>query len=115
MQSCSRSSLGRWSMEVLRGSMERGFFFFSRLVGKSRDTRQVMHKNIQKHTELKLMNKMVYLVCLCSLGQWRIFFASQKRLKQNFRIKSQHSYCFSKSVTAVCLFFYLVVQHCSLS
>ena len=26
--SCWRSSLGRWSMEVLRGSMERGFRFF---------------------------------------------------------------------------------------
>lgn len=36
MQSCSRSSLGRWSMEVLRGSMERGFFFFNKL--KSGDT-----------------------------------------------------------------------------
>lgn len=30
MQSCSSSSLGRWSMDVLMGSMERGFFFFSR-------------------------------------------------------------------------------------
>lgn len=30
MQSCSRSSLGRWSMELLRGNIERGFFFFSR-------------------------------------------------------------------------------------
>lgn len=29
MQSCSRSSLGRWSMELLRGNIERGFFFFS--------------------------------------------------------------------------------------
>lgn len=30
MQSCSRSSLGRWSMELLRGSMERSFFFFNK-------------------------------------------------------------------------------------
>lgn len=29
MQSCSMSSLGRWSMEVLTGKRERGFFFFS--------------------------------------------------------------------------------------
>lgn len=29
MQSCSRSSLGRWSMELLRGNIERIFFFFS--------------------------------------------------------------------------------------
>lgn len=30
MQSCSMSSLVRWSMEVLTGKRERGFFFFSR-------------------------------------------------------------------------------------
>lgn len=30
MQSCSMSSLGRWSMEVLTGKRERGFFFFSK-------------------------------------------------------------------------------------
>lgn len=30
MQSCSMSSLGRWSMEVLTGKKERGFFFFSK-------------------------------------------------------------------------------------
>lgn len=30
MQSCSMSSLGRWSMEVLTGKRERGFFFFGK-------------------------------------------------------------------------------------
>lgn len=29
MQSCNSSSLGRWSMQVLTGKRERGFFFFS--------------------------------------------------------------------------------------
>lgn len=37
-QSCSSSSLGRWSMDVLRGSMERGFFFFIRSGEESHET-----------------------------------------------------------------------------
>lgn len=42
MQSCSMSSLGRWSMEVLTGKRERGFFFFSKSVAAPEHTNSTM-------------------------------------------------------------------------
>lgn len=51
-QSCSSSSLGRWSMDVLRGRMERGFFFFSRL--ESRNTNRDTHNHSVTHTASKI-------------------------------------------------------------
>lgn len=71
MQSCSRSSLGRWSMELLRGSMERGFFFFSR----SGDKAAAEDKQIR--TAGVVLSWGTNLFFLCSWGLWRVFFASQ--------------------------------------
>ena len=68
MQSCSRSSLGRWSMEVLMGSMERGFFFFSRSGDTNRQNHSVtynkMHShNLKKCIKLKLFYKTEGCTC----------------------------------------------------
>lgn len=64
MQSCSRSSFGRWSMEVLMGNMERGFFFFNKFKSGNahRQTHTVTYKNVPTPDfintfKLKLFNK----------------------------------------------------------
>lgn len=53
MQSCSRSSLGRWSMDVLVGIMERGFFFFSGSGDTNGSTQRQTCRNTSNWTQVK--------------------------------------------------------------
>lgn len=80
MQSCSMSSLGRWSMEVLTGKRERGFFFFS----KSGAEHGHANSKTRDHTKSEVgfsQRSARYRVCLCSSPQPTLLSVTPQKLE----------------------------------